>query len=303
MSGEWAIPIVIGVLGLAVGFALGFLMRRYAAQEKIRKQEQQAEQQLEQAEKQASEIMLAAKDEALKVRNTAEQELERRRSSLRREEERLQRRREKVDQRQERLEQREQSLNKRQSALDRQRNQVERLQQEQMAALERVAGLSSAEAKQELLEVVKEDSRQDMARVIRQVEATAQEEADTRARKIITHAIQRLASDQVAEITVSEHTAVHLDLAAHGHEVGISFALALIRVRGKGLYEVCGQDGLFECLVVVEQEAGVHVVHHGRPIDGLPGIGHPIGACAAQAIEPVPFGQKVGLGAESVLQL
>lgn len=194
---------VVAVLGLAVGFGVGFLLRRYTVQEKIRKQQQQAEQQLEQAKKEASEIVISAKDEVLEIRNTAEKELQRHRSALRREEEHLQRRREKEDQRQERLEQREQSLNKRQSALDRKHNEIEKLQQEQIEALERVAGLSCEEAKEELLATVETESRQDMARVIRQVEAEIKEEADKRAREIITYAIQRLASDQVAEMTVS----------------------------------------------------------------------------------------------------
>jgi ribonuclease Y len=201
--GDGMVTIIVAVLGMAIGFGLGFLVRRYIIQDRIKQQQRQAEQQLEQAGKRASEIVLAAKDEALETRNAAEKELQRRRLALRREEERLQRRRDKVDQRQERLEQREQSLNKRQSALDKKRNQVEQMQQEQMATLERVAALSREEAKEELLAAVEEESRQDMARVIRQVEAEAKEEADTRAREIITYAIQRMASDQVAELTVS----------------------------------------------------------------------------------------------------
>jgi ribonuclease Y len=108
-----------------------------------------------------------------------------------------------MDHRQERMEQREQSLNKRQSVLDKKRNQIERMQQEQMAALERVAGLSREEAKEELLVAVEEESRQDMARVIREVEAKTKEEADKRAREIITYAVQRMSSVQVPELTVS----------------------------------------------------------------------------------------------------
>jgi ribonuclease Y len=203
MMDEWMITTITAVLALAVGFGLGFLVRRYAVQERIKKQQQRIEELLGKAEKEASETVLAAKNEALKVRNAVEDELERRRTSLRREEERLQQRREKLDHRQERSEQREQALNKRQSALDRQRNQVEQLRQEQMETLERVAGLSSEEAKQELLEAVEEEARQDMARVIRQVEAEAKDEADARARKVITYAIQRMAGEQVAELTVS----------------------------------------------------------------------------------------------------
>lgn len=200
---EWMITVITAVLALAVGFGLGFLIRRYTAQARIRRQQQRAERLLEKAEKKASEVVLAARDEALRIRNKAEKELERRRAGLRREEERLQRRREKLDHRQERLEQREQALNKRQSTLDKQRNRIERLRQEQMATLERLAGLSREEAKQELLKAVEEEARQDMARVIRQVEAEAKDEADARARKIITYAIQRMASEQVAELTVS----------------------------------------------------------------------------------------------------
>ena len=200
---DWIITTMVAILALVVGFGLGFLVRRYIIQSSIKRQQQRAEQLLQRAEKKASEIVLAARDEALKVRNKAEKELGRRRGGLRREEERLQQRREKLDHRQERLEQREQKLNKRQSALDKRRNEVERLWKEQMATLERMAGLSREEAKQELLAAVEEESRQDMARLIRQVEAETKEEADARARKILTDAIQRIASEQVAEMTVS----------------------------------------------------------------------------------------------------
>jgi ribonuclease Y len=195
--------VIVAIPALAVGAAVGFLIKSYIVQTRVKSLQQEAEQQVREAEKQSSEIVLAAKDEALKIRNDAEQELERRRGGLRREEERLQQRREKVDHRQERLEQREQRLNKRQSALDKRRNEVERLRQEQVATLERIAELSREEAKQELLEKVEKESRQEMARVIRQVEAEAKEEADDRARKIITYAIQRMSSEQVAEMTVS----------------------------------------------------------------------------------------------------
>jgi ribonuclease Y len=194
---------IVAVLALGVGFSLGFLIRNYVVQSKIKKQQQEAKQQIQEAENKASEIVLAARDEALKIRNNAEQELEKRRGALRREEERLQQRREKMDHQQERMEQREQSLNKRQSSLDKQRNEVERLQQEQVATLERIAELSQEEAKKELLEIVEQENRQELARVIREVEVEVKEEADERARKIITYAIQRMSSEQVAEFTVS----------------------------------------------------------------------------------------------------
>ena len=203
MISELVRTVIMVVVAFAAGFAGGFLIRRYAIQDKIKKQQQRAEELLGKAETEASEIVLSAKDEALKVRNTAEKELDRRRAALRREDERVQRRREKLDHRQERLEQRESSLSKRQSALDKRRNEVERLRQEQVTALERIAALTREEAKQELLQNVEHETRQDMARVIRQVEVEAKEEADERAREIITYAIQRMAGEQVAELTVS----------------------------------------------------------------------------------------------------
>jgi ribonuclease Y len=195
--------ILVTVLALALGFAAGFFLRRYLIKSAIRVQEQNVDGMLKEAEKEANAIKLTAKDEALKLKDRAASEMERGRDALRREEERLQRQREKVDSRQERLEQREQTLSKRQSALDKRQNQLVAMVEEQQATLERVAGLSREEAKQELLASVESEVRKDMARVIREVEAEAKEEADDRARKVIVDAIQRMASDQVVELTVS----------------------------------------------------------------------------------------------------
>ncbi len=197
------IAAVAAIVALAGGVGLGFLIRAYVVRSKLEDQEQEAKELVDRAEKEAKEIVLTAKDRMLKKRDETERELERRRSGLRREEERLQDRREKLDQRQGRLDRHERSLSKRQSALDKQRNQLSRMEQERHEMLERVSNLSSDEAKEELLEIVKKESRQDMARVIRQVEAEVQEEADKRAREIITTAIQRMASEHVADVTVS----------------------------------------------------------------------------------------------------
>ena len=195
--------VVISVLALACGFAAGFFLRRHLIRTEIRRQEQKVETMLADAEKKAREIVLAAKDETLELRNSALAEIERSRVALRREEQHLQGRREKLDNRQESFEQREQNLSRRQSTLDKMQNHLTALVEEQEAALERVAGLSREEAKGELLASVEGDVRNDMARVIRKVEAETKEEADDRARKIIVDAIQRMASDQVAEVTVS----------------------------------------------------------------------------------------------------
>jgi len=195
---------IVGVAAaLIVGAALGYLFSHVGARSRIRRFRAEAERIVREAEDRARTTVLTAKDEAVRIRNDAQAEISRLQGNLRREEERLQRRREKVDQRQEELEKRERSLNKRQSALDQQRNEVEKLQEERLRALEGVARMTRDEAKQELLAAVEADARQDMARVIREIEQEAKEEGERRARKIVAVAIQRIASDQVAEMTIS----------------------------------------------------------------------------------------------------
>jgi len=195
--------IIAAVFALALGLAVGYGLSHLTGQGWIRRARQEAQRLLEEAEGQARDVILAARDEAVQVRNDAQAEVSRWRTNLRREEERLQARREKLDQRQEALDKREQGLSKRQSALDRQRNEVEQLQEERLKALAQVAAMTREEAKQELLAAVREEARQDVVRIIREIEQEAKEEGERRARKILTVAIQRMASEQVAELTVS----------------------------------------------------------------------------------------------------
>ena len=191
--------LVAGVVGLI----LGYLLRQYISKAQIESAEAEAKRLLAEAQTKFKETVLAAKDEALRIRDQAEAEMKKRRLELQQEEERLERRRANLDRKIERLEERERRLNQRQSKLDKMRNELERLLEERTRELERVSGLTKEEAKELLLKVVEEEARQDMARVIREVEAQAQEEAERRAREIITLAIQRFASDQVEEATVS----------------------------------------------------------------------------------------------------
>jgi len=199
---EW---MMIGgiAIALVIGLALGFAISRLITRGYVRRAQEEAKRIVDEAKAEAQNTILAAKDEAVRIRNEAQSQIGRWRANLRREEERLQRRREKLDQRQEALDRREQSLNKRQSALDRQRNEVEKLYEKRLEALEQVAQMTREKAKQELLAAVEETARQDMARVIREIEQEAKEEGERRARKILTIAIQRMASEHVAEMTVA----------------------------------------------------------------------------------------------------
>ncbi|MBN1956292.1 MAG: ribonuclease Y [Anaerolineae bacterium] len=201
MNGLWII--LFGIVGLGVGIAVGYYLNRMVGQNQIAKAQAEAQRITADAESRAQNAVLAAKDEAVKIRDQAQAESSRWRANLHREEERLQKRREQLDERQETLDKREQRLGKRQSTIDRQRNEIQKLYDQRLQELEKVAQMTRGEAHQELLQVVEDDARQDMARIIREIEQEAKEEGDRRARKILTVAIQRIATDHVAEMTVS----------------------------------------------------------------------------------------------------
>ena len=198
-------PIDYLVMGLAlvVGLAVGYFFNRYLSEKAQRQQRDRAEKILHKAKEQAQAIEIQARDNALKAAQAAEAEIGHLRSELNREEERLQKRRSELDLRVERLEQREQTVNKRQSAVDRRFNEVENLHKQQMDELQKIAQMSTDEARAILLNEVEKESRNDMARIIRQIEAEAREDGERRARKLIADAIQRVASDHVAEVATS----------------------------------------------------------------------------------------------------
>ena len=195
--------IVADLVFLAIGAAAGYYYQRMISERKLKAADVQAEEIVAKAEAKSKELEVQAKEEALRLRNQVEKELQRKRQEMERQEERLQKRQESLDYRLENLEKKERNINKRQSQIDKRTNELEKLNEERLAELERVSGMTGEEAKEELLRMVEAESRQDMARVIRQVEADIKEEADRKAREVITLAMQRIASEQVAETTVS----------------------------------------------------------------------------------------------------
>jgi len=199
-AGIWIIIIIVAfVLGIALGYFVIQLQRKKTKQ----RFQEESESILIEAKEEARNLQLQAKDKALEIRQNADAEVNRRRAELSREEDRLQRRRDELDNRTEKLEKRESSLNKRQSAIDKRANDVEKLHQEVLEELQRVSQLTIEEAREILLAEVEKEARADMARVIRQIEAEAREEGETRARKLIASAIQRVASEHVSEVTTS----------------------------------------------------------------------------------------------------
>jgi ribonuclease Y len=197
------VAILIAILTLLLGLAIGFYFCRSQTEKARRNQQDKGEKFLQETREQARTIELQARDNALKISQAAESEITRLRTELNREDERLQKRRAELDSRVERLEQREQAVNKHQSAVDRRANEIEKLHEQEMVELQRVAQMNVAEARVILLAEVEKEARNDMARIIRQIESEAREEGDKRARKLIADSIQRVATDQVAEFTTS----------------------------------------------------------------------------------------------------
>jgi ribonuclease Y len=202
-----AIDFVFFIVAIAVAVVVSILIansRTRTFMEKFHKEQQERSDNIIQvATGKARSMDLEAKDRSLKLMQEVESETIRRRTDLSHEEERLTKRRAEMDHRLEKLELREQNLNKRQSALDKRTNDIEKLVSQQMDEIQRVAAMSTEEARVVLLAEVEKESRNDMVRIIRQVESEARSEGEKRAREIIADAIQRVASDHVSEVTTS----------------------------------------------------------------------------------------------------
>ena len=201
------IPIVIGIVCLAAGFAGGYVYRRNIAEAKIANAEEAVKKMIGDAQKRAEtikkETVLEAKEEAYRIKNENEKELRERRNELQRNERRLLQREETLDKKIDGIEQREQQLNQKIKEAENTEASIKELYDKQLKELETISGLSMDEAREILLSSVERDARHDAAIMLRDIEAKTKEEADKRARNIISLAIQRCAADHVAETTVS----------------------------------------------------------------------------------------------------
>lgn len=193
--------IISDVVVLAIGLIIGYVIKHLQTRAALRKGEEEAHKTLERAKEEGVKIVLQAQNEALSIRETAEKEMVRKRAEVSKEEDRLQQRREELDIRSERVERRQQELNKRQSVIDKKANDVEKMRVQEMQELQQISQMTIEEARSELMVRVEKSARDDMARIIRQIEAEAREQGEEKARRIITDAIQRVGSEHVAEVT------------------------------------------------------------------------------------------------------
>jgi ribonuclease Y len=199
--------LIVGVVAVIVGGGLGVFGLSYLQNAQGKNRRNQAEEEarniVESAKREATITIREGEDKIKELERETENTLGRRRRDLDKEEERLQRRRDDLDERYERLEKREQNQNKRQSALDRKENELKEIETQRIGELERIGQMTVDEARTELLQAAETEARNDIARIIRQVEAEAREEGERRARDVIALAVQRLASEHVSEISVS----------------------------------------------------------------------------------------------------
>lgn len=196
------VAILVGALAFAAGY---FLQSRVFTAKRVEIESLRADvdKKLVEADAQAKDIILKAKDQALVVRNEQEADNKRKRAELSREEDQLRQRREALDKRLEQIESRNRKLENREKEADRAKARMDELENKKLLEIQRVAQMTPDEAKQVLLQAVEKETRQDAARIIREIENTAKEEGERRAREILTTAIERVASDQVVESTVS----------------------------------------------------------------------------------------------------
>ena len=198
-----AFLIVLAVLiALGIGGATGFFFRAGLLGRNVRVAGEEASRIREEVEEEKKTVLLEAKEEALKIRTSAEADLRERRSELQRQERRLANREENIERRSDNLDKRERNQANREKELEEAHAQLEAMKRQEIEVLENLSALSVNDAKELLMRKAEEEIQYEVARRYRDVEQMAREEADQKARKVLTLAIHRLSSDVVSENTV-----------------------------------------------------------------------------------------------------
>lgn len=199
--------VVAVIIALLVGIAAGYFLRKSIAESKLGAAEEEARKLLDEALKQAEtkrkEILVEARDEVHRIRQEAERDNRERRRELDRMERRLFQKEESLDKKLDNIEQKDQVIRAKEAAVEKTQEDLNLILTQQLKEMERISGMSSEQARELLLHNVEQQIRAEAAALIREIEAEAKEEADKRAREIVTLAVQRCAADVAAETTVS----------------------------------------------------------------------------------------------------
>ncbi|MDA0271138.1 MAG: ribonuclease Y [Chloroflexi bacterium] len=195
--------LLVGGISLLLGGGAVFLFTRTGANNMLRQAREEGRLALEEAENHARKLELDAEQRVLARREQLDAEIRERRSEVTRIERRLEQREEALERRATSLEKGEQAVRDRTTALEDSERELDHTLQRARTEIERVAGLTADEARQELLQRLDEELREESARRVRSMEQAARAEADTRARKVLATVMQRITSDVTAETTVS----------------------------------------------------------------------------------------------------
>ena len=186
------------LISLIIGIFIGkFLRKKFAEAENIKLEAKKT------AEATKKEVLVEAKEEALKTKNEVEKECRERKNEVQRLEKRLTQKEDALEKKSNSLEKKEELLSSKLEKIEAERKELESFKDKQIAELERISGLTSEQAKDYILDTVKEEVQHETAVMIKEMESEAKQEADKKAKEIIASAIQRCAADHVAETTVS----------------------------------------------------------------------------------------------------
>ena len=199
---------IIGILiGIAAGFFIGMLYRKKVAEREIGSAEMEATRLINEAirsgESRKKEMLLEAKDEIHRSRTEHDKEVKERRAELSKQERRLEQKEATLDKKTEAFERKEEDLNRRLAKVTETQAQAEEIKKQQLETLEKISELTQEQAKQYLLQTVEDEVRHDAAMKIKEIEQQMKDEAEDKAREVISTAIQRCAADHAAEVTVS----------------------------------------------------------------------------------------------------
>ena len=201
------IPIITGIVCLAVGVIIGFLYRKSVAEKEIGSAETEATRIINEAikagETKKRESILEAKDEIHKQRVEADRELKERRNETQQLERRLIQREEALDKKSDMLDRKNDDLNRQLEASQKEKEELERIKLEQVEKLEQIASMTRDEAREMLVQSIENEATHDAAVKLREINQRLKDESEQTAREIISTAIQRCAADQVSEATVS----------------------------------------------------------------------------------------------------
>ena len=205
------VTLVIAVAAIIVAIIATVMvsrsMHKKAAANKVDSAENKAREIIDDAVKTAEakkrEALIEAKEDALKQKKELDKEIRERRSEIQRNEHRLTQKEENLDRKLDQLEKREKELSAKEAKLNKEKEEVAKLNQQRVQELERISGLTSTQAKEQLLQTVEDDVKIDAAKLIQETIAQAKDEANKKARDIVVTAIQKCAADHVAESSIS----------------------------------------------------------------------------------------------------